>query len=348
MFALSAGFILNAQNKDAGLKFDGIDDHVVIPHHSSLNLGRSAFTIEALIRADTGNLNTLAPMILSKKENGSASTDGLLFGLDDKGKIALQMEGQSFNPGFGGFGSPGVTAIDLRDNQCHHIAWTRETDGVMDTVNGYQDGALVKKTRKAAGQLDIDNDHDLWIGWSDFNAVADIYQFSGIIKEIRIWNFAKTESEIWNDRYKHMKGNETGLLMYWRLDENKGTTVYDCGPDGNDGINMGAVYTAWCNFMDNIPSPNSCTPTIIGINNQDAASALQIFPNPVVSTIRISGIENQNIDQIRVYELTGRKVISSNWNGLDEFDLSTLNTGMYLVELSSGGQIVLQSKISKN
>ena len=43
---------------------------------------------------------------------------------------------------------------------------------------------------------------DLWFGWSDFNAGKDIYQYRGLIKEIRIWNFAKTEVQIFNDRNK--------------------------------------------------------------------------------------------------------------------------------------------------
>ena len=340
---------INAQNKDTGLKFDGVDDHVVIPHHTSLNLKRSAFTIEALIQADTGNNGTLAPMVLSKKENGSASTDGLLFGLSDAGKIALQMEGQSFTPGFGGFQAPGVTAKDLRDGQCHHIAWTRETDGVMDTVNGYQDGAYVKKTRLPAGQLDVDNDHDLWIGWSDFNQVADIYQFQGIIKEIRIWNYAKTEQQIFDNKFKHMKGNEAGLLLYWRLDENSGTIAYDCGPNGNHGTITEATWDTWCNFMDAIPSPNACKsggPT--GIDAVSAVNSLEIYPNPVTNTIRLKGYEDQEIDVITVYELTGKRVINARWNGQDEFDLSSLNRGMYLVELSLEGNTVLKSRVSKN
>ena len=37
----------DSQNKAAALRFDGTDDYVHINHHNSLNLGRSAFTIEA-------------------------------------------------------------------------------------------------------------------------------------------------------------------------------------------------------------------------------------------------------------------------------------------------------------
>ena len=342
---------MSAQNKDTGLKFDGVDDHVVIPHHSSLNLGRSPFTIEAIIQADTGNNGTLAPMILSKKKDGSASTDGYLFGLDDKGKIAIQLEGQSFNPSpFGGWGQPGVTAADLRDGQCHHIAWTRETNGVSDTLNGYQDGAYVKKTRQAAGQLDVQCDHDLWIGWSDFNKVADIYQFQGIIKEIRVWNYAKTESEIYNNRYKHMKGNETGLLLYWRLDENGGSIVHDCGPSGNDGTIMnGATWATWCNFMDAIPSPNACySGGPSGIDAVSSTSNIGIYPNPVHQTFRLSGLKDQQVDAISVYEMTGRRVLATVWNGVGDFDLSHLNSGIYIVELSLDGKVLSRQRISKN
>ncbi len=152
---LVSSTFLSAQDKTKSLEFDGVDDYVLIPHSNDLNLGRSPFTIEAWIKADTNNNSTLAPVVLSKKGSSSPSMDGLLFGLDDRGKIALQIEGLSFTAGFGG------GAADLRDNVCHHIAWTRETDGVEDTVNGFQDAAFLPRTRKRADTLIMSNNQDI-------------------------------------------------------------------------------------------------------------------------------------------------------------------------------------------
>ena len=39
---------------------------------------------------------------------------------------------------------------------------------VDDTVNGYVDGAYIRKTRLAAGQEDISNDKDVWMTYGGF------------------------------------------------------------------------------------------------------------------------------------------------------------------------------------
>ncbi|HAW53148.1 MAG TPA: hypothetical protein DCX54_12600 [Flavobacteriales bacterium] len=341
---------LQAQNKDAGLLFDGIDDYVKVPHHTSLNLGRSAFTVEALIQADTGNKGTVAPTIFSKKGVAGSSLDGFNFWLTDKGFIGIQMEGTSYaGGGFGPGGNPGVPAKDLRDGLCHHVAYTREVGGVQDTINGYQDGALIRKSRKAALLADISNSIDLWIGWSEDDSVtANVYQFKGIIKEIRIWNFAKTEAQIYADKGKHMVGNEAGLIAYWRLDENAGSTVKDCGPNGNNGKLMkGTGWGSFCaNYLDAIPAGCNNVPT--GIENESDNSSVFIYPNPATTAIKVSGLEDSRIDQVRVYEVTGRQVLIQNWDGKDELNLSHLTNGLYLIKLSYEGNSVFESRFSKN
>jgi len=261
-----------------------------------------------------------------------------LFGLKDNGTMALQIEGQSFSGGFGGGG--GVPALDLRDNSCHHIAWTRETGGVQDTVNGYQDAAYVRKTRLAAGQLDISNNHDVWIGWSDFNSQPDIYQFSGIIKEIRIWNFAKTESQIFADRNKHLIGNETGLIAYWRLSENYGDTAYDCSGNDNHGEVFGANWATFCDILDTFPStcvPDTTTPidtTGDGIADADFRSSISISPNPTSGKLMISYSKNFNDSRIVLSDLNGRTVNSWNSAGKNEVEIEiTGPVGMYFLKI---------------
>ncbi|MFE0422493.1 LamG-like jellyroll fold domain-containing protein [Streptomyces sp. NPDC058953] len=51
--------------------------------------------------------------------------------------------------------------------------------------------------------------------------------FSGGIDEVRIWNRARTQAEISDERGFRLIGNEPGLIAYYRLDEGSGTTVYD-------------------------------------------------------------------------------------------------------------------------
>lgn len=345
---LLVSFVAEAQDKTKSLKFDGVDDKVVIPHHASLNLGRSPFTIEVWMAAST-DTTILAPTVLSKKGPG-VSNSGWLFALNDDGKVALQLNGVSFGPSpFGGGGGGGVPSIDLRDGACHHMAWTREVGGVEDTVRGYQDGAYVRRTKKSAGTHNLVDASDLWIGASEFNTLAKTYQFNGQIKEIRIWNYAKTETQINNDRLNHMNGSETGLLFYWRLNENTGTTVYDCGPSKRNGTIDGATWETFvCDNLSSMPSPNNCMPGgPIGIDDVDAQSAITIYPNPVTDEIRLLNKDNVNLDFVRIFDMNGKVVLEKNWTGSDALNVSSFEKGTYMIQLLNNNEMVFKSLITK-
>ncbi len=66
--------------------------------------------------------------------------------------------------------------------------------------------------------------------------------FLGNIDEVRIYNRALTLAEMQATMNQVLQGNETGLVGYWRFDENAGTTVYDVSGDGNDGAIIGGNW----------------------------------------------------------------------------------------------------------
>ena len=340
---------LAAQDKTACLAFNGSSDKVLVPHHSSLNLGRSPFTIEVWIAASANMVanNVLAPVILSKKGATSPSTDGFLFGLTDAGKVALQLEGVSFTPGFSGGGSGGVTALDLRDNQCHHMAWTREVYGgsIPDTVNAYQDAAFVRKSRLGAQQLDVSNSQDVWIGGSDFNTNPNLYWFEGQIKEVRIWSFAKTESQIFADKNEHLDGTESGLLFYWRLNEN------DCGPNGRHGIIDGAQWATFiCDNMTALP-PNTCTPDTSsgtpGLIAENSQSQFSLYPNPVTDELNIVTTSSVLSGQVTISDLAGRIIVTRPWINGEKLNVSDLHQGIYYLQIVNGNNVLHHSMLTK-
>ena len=51
--------------------------------------------------------------------------------------------------------------------------------------------------------------------------------FNGYIDEFRIWNVARTASEITSTMKHTLVGNEPGLTGYWKFDETSGTTAAD-------------------------------------------------------------------------------------------------------------------------
>lgn len=51
--------------------------------------------------------------------------------------------------------------------------------------------------------------------------------YHGNIGDVRLWNRALSQEEIKSNMYKALTGAETGLKGYWKLNEQKGTTIYD-------------------------------------------------------------------------------------------------------------------------
>ncbi|WP_197371087.1 LamG-like jellyroll fold domain-containing protein, partial [Streptomyces clavuligerus] len=51
--------------------------------------------------------------------------------------------------------------------------------------------------------------------------------FAGVVDEVRVWDRARAQVEIGDERAHRLIGNEPGLAAYYRLDEGSGTRVYD-------------------------------------------------------------------------------------------------------------------------
>ena len=80
----------------------------------------------------------------------------------------------------------------------------------------------------------------------------------------------------------------------------------------------------------------------IGLQEQDAASTLQLYPNPVQNTLHIEG--NLKGGQVCIYDLTGRKVYQSEYRS--EISVDQLNDGMYFLNvITEEGQVINQKFI---
>jgi len=83
--------------------------------------------------------------------------------------------------------------------------------------------------------------------------------FDGMIDELRIWNLARTQTEIARDMSQRLAGDESGLVVYLRMEEGSGTTTEDATGEGNHGTLSGpggaqAAGPAW------VSSPAWATP----------------------------------------------------------------------------------------
>nr|WP_306220686.1 LamG domain-containing protein [Cohnella sp. WQ 127256] len=66
-------------------------------------------------------------------------------------------------------------------------------------------------------------------------------QWSGDVSEVKLWNIARTQSEIQIDMNKQLNGNEYGLTNYWKLNEGSGAIARDIVA-GNNGTIYGGTW----------------------------------------------------------------------------------------------------------
>ncbi len=211
-----SSFLLLAQETN-GLLFDGTDDQVILSGTENTNLGTGDFTFEVVCKVDFNQLEF--PIFLSNRQ---VVNQGFLFGIygsyDGTGRLWTQIDGINHPINIGG--------INLMDNMCHHVALTRSSDSLRYYIDG------IKVYSLPANLGTIDTNHPFWIGNDEPTTTTP---FNGVIKEVRIWNFSRSDLDINDYSSTQLLGNETGLIGYWRLDEGAGQTVNDLNSSGNIG-----------------------------------------------------------------------------------------------------------------
>ena len=77
----------------------------------------------------------------------------------------------------------------------------------------------------------------------------------------------------------------------------------------------------------------------IGVQENNEASALRLYPNPAQSTLHIE--DNFKSGQVSIYDLTGRKVYQSVFH--TEIPVNQLNEGLYFLSITTNeGQVITQ------
>ena len=121
------------------------------------------------------------------------------------------------------------TGADITVNAWNRVAavWNAATG--VKTI--YVDGVQKAQATSVTGAL-VANATNLTLGSG----------FSGRIQDVRLWNTARTSTEVAAFDDKTLQGTETGLVGYWRLDEKRGTMAEDATETPNDGVITGATW----------------------------------------------------------------------------------------------------------
>jgi hypothetical protein len=258
-----------------GLNFDGLDDKVIINDSPSLN-PTSAITVEAWINASAWRNSIADGSIIAKDVD--APNRGYVLRCGNNGSVEFMISDN-------GSWKSAASASVMLTNRWYHIAGVYDGSNVMLYING----ELIAKTPAASFSPSPTN---LYFGedptWSGRT-------FNGTLDEIRIWNVARTQSEIQNNMTASFAGNEAGLAAYYKLDEGLGSNViFDATANTNNGtLNNFVLANAWVSGYELM----SNDATVIGL---DAPNNLTAFAGATRLKVKIKNTGFSPISNIPV------------------------------------------------
>ncbi len=104
-----------------------------------------------------------------------------------------------------------------------------------------------------------------------------------------------------------------------------------------DDIYIDIVFTQW---GQGAPGGGSfsytrSTDNALSIGESELPEEIKVFPNPSNGIMEISSASNLNISEAKVYNILGQQVYRtvSETNNLEQLDISSLDSGVYLIEI---------------
>ncbi|MFP4663565.1 MAG: LamG-like jellyroll fold domain-containing protein [Bacteroidales bacterium] len=220
----------DACNFDSGhaLDFDGNDDYVAIENLYYDNTNYTEATVEAWIKtSDSGNQ--------------------IIASFDRSEYWRLEVNGQAGNGEIGWDVATDSGIEDLASNtriddgQWHHVAGVFDNGDLRIYIDGILDATATRGSVMGTGTTRygfISTGSEA----SSYNGSHSGSAFNGQIDELRIWNIAKTETEIRASMCGGLTGTESGLIAYYQMEDGgaKSSVLSDITGNGYHGnlINM--------------------------------------------------------------------------------------------------------------
>ncbi|HQF29002.1 MAG TPA: LamG domain-containing protein, partial [Bacteroidia bacterium] len=201
------------------LNLDGTNDYVRVTNYAALQ-GSTAVTVEAWINATAWKTPLYKGSVICTGNN-TVQNNGFDLRAGENGKA-------EFNLSIAGNWVTATSPAIMQLGTWYHVAGVYSGDSVMIYINGVLRGLTIVSggmIPSTTGNLCI-GESPGWLGRS----------FSGHIDEVRFWNYGRVQSEITSTICSSLAGNEPGLVGYWKLDANSGTTTaINSVAGGNNG-----------------------------------------------------------------------------------------------------------------
>jgi len=251
-----------ANNSSAG-------QYVRIADHPGLE--PQVYTIECRITPrgqGFGNSNNLAGSgVIVKPREGASGNRPYSWTMQWSPVDGKLVAGVAFSIPNGGTELRSNTPVPV--NTTGHVAMTFDGAALRIFINGVLDA----ETPISTSFVDYGSD-DVLLGATNHCCGFD-RRFDGEIDDVRIWNFAKSASEIMDQVNCEVTSNQAGLLAAWNFNN---SSLQDVSGNGHNGTATGSI-----SFVSN-PMTN-CTPC-------DAADVVQ---SPEAATVVFGGSEQLQV-----------------------------------------------------
>lgn len=243
------------------IEFNGSSQYVTFGIADSL--GAERFTLECWFykkgpgkatTSGSGGITTIIPLISKGRgeEDGTNKDMNYIFGINSTtGVLCADLEEGEFAPAKG-LNHPVSGTTVIKDNEWYHAAVS--FDGAKWRI--YLNGVL--EQTDSIGVLPRSNSiQHAGLATALTSKGAPDGCFQGILDEVRIWNYARTEKEIRDSINKEIPA-ASGLLGRWSMDDIPGTVLSGDGKHKIPGTFVGAplASTFGSPFDATFPVPN--------------------------------------------------------------------------------------------
>ena len=328
-FAVWVLFHLNGKAQLApwnyALQFDGVDDHVSIPHNDVFNVTKTTIEMWFYWEATSG---TATQFLIGK---GSEQLE-IHTGYQDENSNYVP-NALRFIPTTGLYLDTDANVIER--NKWYHVAFVYDPITGSGLYKCYIDGIEKKLTVRGSALATTpiySSTEPLLLGQRSGN----VMHFDGIIDEVRLWNTVRTQSEIQSGINIELAGNETGLVAYYKMSDGSGTTLTDNKPNPNNGTLVNG--TSW------VFSPVAEI-TWTGANNTDWNTAANWSPTLVPRPADMVTIPAGKASYPEVSPTTNAQVKNLTHNGTGGQNITVANGGKLTVNgiytAVSGAKVVV-------
>lgn len=322
LILIAFNLALFGQNSNNALHFNSqSNDYVNINNIAQDVANLNSFTIEFWVKYDAQeNQDHNVFYSANSSDQGNrmiVRTSGSFDGVQSKLVVFLKGSSEIFI----------VAQRTIGDNRCHHIAFTYENQACSLYVDG---------------ELDATANHNFKFQPSDIHSLGQEFDkppynasqfYKGELDDFRIWNYAKTQTEIQNNKDHELTGNEIGLLEYF--DFNQGvangnntsiSTLENKANPANNGTLMNfALNGSTSNFTD-----GKCRIATAGIESNEVLNQIIVSPNPTSGIINISN--SNSLSSIHIKNSLGQTVLQPKPSSV--INISSLPKACYFMKIT--------------